>query len=178
MLAHRPRNDERGWAAQAGHNNRSGVQFKFQTALRGPPQQLSGRVLLRSIAPSKDRGRRECRVPKRTRSLVCRDSDKAHEYHYRLHRSQSGIPRANGFNGLLRDLPGERAFLPPVTPEKRRLLKKLDASVAASGPHDFAVRIRRASSQARRPRPPHPAATFVTIAQRPSHRAGRRGSGR
>jgi hypothetical protein len=33
---------------------------------------------------------------------------------------------------------------------------KLDASVEASGPHDFAVRLRR-SRQKHHPRPPHPA---------------------
>ena len=42
--------------------------------------------------------------------------------------------------GLLRALPGERAFLPPSL--ARNLLRKLDASIAAPGPHDFAVRLR------------------------------------
>jgi hypothetical protein len=58
-----------------------------------------------------------------------------------------GIPARNGFNGFLRALPGDRALLPrssadmsclsPVGPTR---LRKLDASVGASGPHDFAVR--------------------------------------
>jgi hypothetical protein len=34
-------------------------------------------------------------------------------------------------------------------------LSPLDASVGASGPHDFTVRIQRASSTARQSRPPH-----------------------
>jgi hypothetical protein len=44
---------------------------------------------------------------------------------------------------------------------------KLDASVEASGPHDFAVRI-SAIRQRRTQRPPHPVPTSVTIAKRPS----------
>ena len=46
--------------------------------------------------------------------------------------------------------------------------RQLDASVGASGPHDFAVRVMRRSSVApsRVHRIPHP--TFVTIAKRPS----------
>ena len=43
---------------------------------------------------------------------------------------------------------------------------KLDASVGASGPHDFAVRELALSSK-RRLRPPHLIPTFVTIAKRP-----------
>src|SRR5205814_5943616 len=45
--------------------------------------------------------------------------------------------------------------------------RKLDASVEASGPHDFAVRI-SAVRQKHQPRPPHPVPTSVTIAKRPS----------
>jgi hypothetical protein len=57
-------------------------------------------------------------------------------------------------------------FLATVIPEKLAS-HELDASVEASGPHDFAVRVTRCSSKAH-PRPPHPAPTFVTIAKRPS----------
>jgi hypothetical protein len=49
---------------------------------------------------------------------------------------------------------------------------RLDASVGASGPHDFAVRKPGASRQKRSPRPSHPNLTFVTIAKRPSVWAG------
>src|SRR5450631_840792 len=59
-----------------------------------------------------------------------------------------GIPARNGFNGLCRDLPGDRALLPPSSAEQgfvtarlgQTKLRELDASVGASGPHDFAVR--------------------------------------
>src|ERR1700760_4680288 len=71
---------------------------------------------------------------------------------------------AQWFYGLLRDLPGDRAFLPPSPPGS--LPRRLDASVGASGPHDFAVRARvvRPSTRAR---PSHPAPTFVTMANAP-----------
>src|SRR5450759_4392148 len=74
--------------------------------------------------------------------------------------------------GLFRALPGDRACLPP-SPAKVAS-RKLDASVEASGPHDFAVREPALSSLA----PPtstvsRPAS--VTIASRPS--VGRDGEG-
>jgi hypothetical protein len=54
----------------------------------------------------------------------------------------------NGFNGFLRDLPGDRAFLSsssrgygwPGPGQADFTSAKLDAGVEASGPHDFAVR--------------------------------------
>jgi hypothetical protein len=58
-----------------------------------------------------------------------------------------GIPARDGFNGFLRALPGDRAVLPPSPADMSCLnsvgptqLRELDASVGASGPHDFAVR--------------------------------------
>jgi hypothetical protein len=49
-----------------------------------------------------------------TRSLVCEiGRENAHEYSQRSHRKSPGIPARNGFNGFLRALPGDRAFLPP-----------------------------------------------------------------
>src|SRR5229473_1759321 len=57
------------------------------------------------------------------------------------------VPARNGFNGFLRALPGDRALLPPssadmscLSPVGPTQLRELDASVGASGPHDFAVR--------------------------------------
>jgi hypothetical protein len=61
--------------------------------------------------------------------------------------------------GLFRALPSDRAFLPP-SPLRSLLLKDLNASVGASGPHGFAVRsntVRRAPlARPTRPRPSHP----------------------
>src|SRR5215211_6093913 len=106
------------------------------------------------LAPPKE-GRGECRVldaPAVSRAKVCSE-----------HTSivtvgspdQPGIPARNGFNGFLRDLPGDRAFL---SPSPAVCLRKLDASVEASGPHDFAVRFQRCSS----------AAPSASIASRPA----------
>src|SRR6266851_4660456 len=92
------------------------------------------------------------------------------------------VPARNGFNGFLRALPGDRACLPPsptdmscLSPVGPTRLRELDASVGASGPHDFAVRSnisrQRAVDRSRipenppcdpiarktLPRPPHPA---------------------
>src|SRR6202051_4035551 len=75
-----------------------------------------------------------------------------------------GTPRAMVY-GLFLALPGDRAFLPP-SPAKVAF-RELDASVGASGPHVFAVRItRRSSSSASASTASRPAA--VTIATRPS----------
>src|SRR6266404_3017494 len=70
----------------------------------------------------------------------------------------------NGFNGFLRALLGDRAFLPPSLAKR---VRKLDISVGMSGPHDFAVHELALSSK-HQSRPPHPVPTFVTIAKRPS----------
>src|SRR5580692_752299 len=49
----------------------------------------------------------------------------------------------------------------------QRFLTDLNASVEASGPHDFAVHVCAVRLSAH-PRPPHPVPTSVTIAKRPS----------
>jgi hypothetical protein len=89
---------------------------------------------------------------------------KAHE---RSHHRFTGFTRPslrNGFNGLFRALPGDRALLPPSS--RGSTPAKLDPSVGGTGPHDFAVRI--SMLRPRTPiRPSHPAPTFVTIAKRP-----------
>ena len=99
------------------------------------------------------------------RSLVCQVVvQNAHEYSQRSHRKSPGIPARNGFNGFLRDLPGDRLS---CHRRLQRLDRKLDASVEASGPHDFSVRKKALSSEA-------PLASIasnpasVTIAIRPS----------
>jgi len=64
---------------------------------------------------------------------------------------------------LLRALLGESGFLATIAGGSSR---RLDISVEISGPHDFAVRVSHRSSKVH-PRPPHPAATFVTMANAP-----------
>ena len=86
-----------------------------------------------------------------------------------MNRSNAGFPCAVVY-GLLRALPGERAFLPPSL--RRTDPAKLGASIAAPGPHDFAVRARLSSSSASLASTASHRA-FVTIATRPSHRVRR-----
>src|ERR1700737_3498330 len=79
-----------------------------------------------------------------TRSLACSVKNTRVSHHGRT--GTPGIPARNGFNGFLRALPGDRAFLSPssggygfVRARSGRLASAgLDAGVEASGPHDFA----------------------------------------
>src|SRR3979490_1484325 len=61
---------------------------------------------------------------------------------------------AQWFYGLLRALPGDRAFLSPSSAEMNS--RQLDAGVEAPGTPHFAARESRSRLE-RRPRPPHPA---------------------
>jgi hypothetical protein len=80
------------------------------------------------------------------------------------HHGHAGETRhslRDGFNGFLRALPSDRAFLPLSPAQCGTHCHELDASVGASEPHDFAVR--RLAVRPRRhrrattlPRPPHP----------------------
>ena len=88
------------------------------------------------------------------------------------HRSaeRSRTPCANGFNGLLRALPGDRALLSPSSARCMSIVTDLMPASRhqdhAISPYAFhAVRHRRKGVH----RIPHP--TFVTIAKRPSSRA-------
>ena len=100
-----------------------------------------------------------------TRSLVCAVVvQDAHEYSQRSHRKSPGIPARNGFNGLFRALPGDRAFLSPssadtsanLTPASRRqdhttspsalaLFVKSAAASIASNPASVTIAIRPSS---------------------------------
>jgi hypothetical protein len=62
------------------------------------------------------------------------------------HRSAATIRHSlrEWFYGLLRALPGESGFLATIIGAMRNITRQLDASVEASGPHDFAVRESRA----------------------------------
>jgi len=71
------------------------------------------------------------------------------------HHGHTGNTRhspRNGFTAYIALSPGTGLFCPVV----RGSLRDLNASVGASGPHDFAVRFKRARQQ-RHQRPPHPA---------------------
>jgi hypothetical protein len=98
------------------------------------------------------RGRRECRAPGAP-AAACAGVEVESTRVSQVTPRTPGIPHAMVY-GLLRALPGDRALLPPSP--RAVSCARLDASVEASGPHDFAVRF-RCSRQERHPRPPHPA---------------------
>jgi hypothetical protein len=114
------------------------------------------------VRPSDIRGRRECRALDAPAALRAKVESTQASHHG--HAGSPGIPRAMVLTGSF--------ALSPVTGLccHRHLADtsaKLDASVGASGPHDFAVRLTRRSLSA-------PSASIasrpasVTIASRPS----------
>src|SRR5256714_3587967 len=64
-----------------------------------------------SFVPLQNRGRRESRVSDAP-AASCAKIESTRVSHHRFAGSVRLSPR-NGFNGFLRDLPGDRAFLPP-----------------------------------------------------------------
>src|SRR5437016_14561387 len=74
---------------------------------------------------------------------------------YRFSGNTPAFP-AQWLYGLLRALPGDRLSC-HRRPQEALASHELDASIGASGPHDFAVRVTRVRL-ARIPRPPHPTA--------------------
>jgi hypothetical protein len=94
------------------------------------------------------------------------EKEKPHELVTTVTPFHPAFPHANGFNGFLRALPGESGFLATIPSATRKRCRRVNASVEASGPHDFAVRNARARhSHCRVHGIPHP--TFVTIRETP-----------
>ncbi len=93
------------------------------------------RVLLSTSRPLKSEGAGNAGRPLRPQPRV--RNKKAHELVTTVTPDHPDIPRAMVY-GLFRALPGDRALLPPSPALPHR---RLDASVGASGPHGFAVRV-------------------------------------
>ena len=96
------------------------------------------------------RGRGERRMPTAPAAPCALGSGRTHTSIHNEHTGTPGIPARNGFNGFLRALLGDRALLPPssadmscLSPVGPTQLRKLDASVGASGPRDFATSLVR-----------------------------------
>jgi hypothetical protein len=82
------------------------------------------------------------------------------------YRRISGLPCAMVLR-LIRDLPGDHAWLPPSPVRRLKRLHDLSACIGAPGPHDFAVRnhiARLVMCRVHR----IPRSTSVTTAKRPS----------
>jgi hypothetical protein len=123
-------------------------RFNFQTATPPRSRRVSTRVLPSTSHPLNQKAQG---IPgaRRARSLACK-SKKHTSVVTTVTPASPGIPRAMVLTVSF--------VLSPVTGlvchrRKRKISSaKLDASVGASGPHDFAVRIKRVSSTARLPR--------------------------
>ncbi len=152
----------------------SGIRHRRPRCFDTPQQastfsQRHSRPSFASPTPSSIRGRRECRAL-RKHPQPRMQMKKAHEQsHHRSTGSRRHSPR-DGFNGFLRALSGDRAFLSPspvrcasivtdLTPASRRQDHTTSPSTA-SPLVSWRHRVHRI------PRP-----TFVTIAIRPSYRA-------
>jgi hypothetical protein len=121
--------------------------------------------VLQERCPSRRRGRRESRVPDAP-AAPCAMVESTRVV-------ATGSPVTSGLPCAM--VLTVSSALSPVTGlfchcRLRIIIRKLDASVGASGPHGFAVRV-SAARLATPKRPPHPAPTFVTTAKRPSERA-------
>jgi hypothetical protein len=115
----------------------------------------------RSATPRGEQGRPGARF---TRGLACKKrKEHAHEHTGSAEAVRPSL--RNGFTAYF-VLSLATGFFVTIISEKLAS-QKLDASIGASEPHDFAVRLTRCSSKAHR-RPPHPIPTSVTIAIRPS----------
>jgi hypothetical protein len=146
----------------------SRFDFQHQTILDANPRSRgadSARGVQELIRPE-NRGRGECRVP--AAPAAPRAMKKAHGRSRREVTGTPGIPARNGFNGFLRALLGDRAFLSPssalvladLTPASRRQ----DHTTSPSASARF---VKRAARVHRIPCP-----TSVTIAIRPSTGTG------
>src|SRR5207248_557344 len=99
------------------------------------------------------RGRGECRAP--NAPVASRAKIKKHTSVVTTSPpDHPAFPHANGFNGFLRALLGDRAFLPPSQPRSSR-----GNLTPASGRQDHTTSPSASSAfrQARYQRPPHPA---------------------
>src|SRR5450432_794860 len=91
-------------------------------------------VLFKQATLENHRGCRECQMRE---APVAACAVKKHRRQQLQVRRISRHSLRNGFNGFLRALLGDRAFLPPSLVVR---IHELSASVGAPGPRDFAVR--------------------------------------
>src|SRR5437763_13426635 len=113
------------------------------------------------------RGRRECRV-RAAPAVSCAKNCTVGAHEHTGERKHSDIPCAMALRLISRS-PRWSGLVVTVTCENHHTL---DASIAAPGPHDFAVRlgvfVRCDHSRLTPKRPPHSSPRIVTIAKRPS----------
>ena len=108
-----PRNDEQTLHRRGIH---SSAQWSPSEQLRSLDTASRSRRAFRArfaveFPPSANRGRRECRAPGAPAAARAKVESTRVSHHGRTGNTRHS-PR-NGFNGFLRALPGDRAFLPP-----------------------------------------------------------------
>jgi hypothetical protein len=140
----------------------SGIcRFSCQTAESIPAARFRPGYAI-SFAPSRVEGAGKAGCRRHPQHRVQWVEKDAHGFD----RYSQDIPAfpAQWFDGLLRALPGERPLLPPL-PRCHRAAR-IDARVAAPGPHDFTGRLLSVSSGEEAPDarsgPSQPAPRFVT----------------
>jgi len=132
-----------------------------------PPRGADSARAMPHSSRAKHRGRRECRAP--VAPVASRAKTKEHtSIVTTVTPVAPGIPRADGFNGFLRALLGDRACLPPSSAE----LSPANLT-PASGRQDHTTSpsaSKRRSSSAQK-RPPHPAPNVRDDRETPLERA-------
>jgi hypothetical protein len=111
--------------------------------------------------PEEGAGKAGCALHPRSRVQNCAKS--AHEHTGSAEAVRPSL--RNGFNGFLRTLPGDRAFLSP-SPLRSLLLKNLTPASRRQD-HTTSPSARKRFRLERSSRPPHPVPTFVTMANAP-----------
>ncbi len=132
--------------------------FEFQTAKKAHVRIPAARFCVRVLPECtrlENRGRRECRVFLRTRSLAC-ENEKHASIVTTGSPKRSGIPCAMVLTVSFVLSPAIGLFCRRYRYRSASIVNRCDISVEMSGPHDFAVRIRRIRPR-RRLRPSHPA---------------------
>ncbi len=127
----------------------------------------------KNLDPPQIGGRRKGRVPARTRG-PSREKIRAKARSPQVAAENTPAFPAQWFYGLYALSLASQCLIATIAArEAFGACARLDASVGASGPHDFAVRI-RAARQSAHLQPPHPRPAFVTFAIAPL-RLGRDG---
>jgi hypothetical protein len=149
--------DRRSLALICPGRRGTSFRFNFQT-VRGCASAFSRRdapELCFDFRPQETRGRRESRVRAAPAVSRAKGRSKKRTRAYRFSGGNPAFP-AQWFYGLLRALPGDRAFW-HRRPRKVLLPANLNTSVGVSEPHGFTVRSSHAR-QSQLSRPSHPTA--------------------
>ncbi len=117
--------------------------------------------VVRQLCPSKTEGAGKTGCPSHPQPRM--QNEKAYELITTGSPDRSGLPCAMVLTACFALSLATGLF---CHHRRRKFFRQLDASVGASGPHDFTVRV-GTFRQAHHPRPPRPAPRFVTIASSP-----------